>query len=152
MERISWTSIGAPPNLLTRFCGGRSRPPSVACLQQGKLDCERPEYLTGRDRAGGQAGVGRARWAMCTFRRKLRLILRRRAASTVAAHLRRDLCVQQVARKEDRAFSRDLRNKRVRATPRATSCDQGRRLLEIDAPRCLFCYCDTLGGCRRGMP
>src|SRR5262249_21447903 len=54
----------------------------------------------------------RARWAMCIYRRRLRLISRRRLQGTIAVHARGDSSVQQVARKEDRAFSRDLLKRR----------------------------------------
>jgi hypothetical protein len=49
----------------------------------------------------------RARWAMCIYRRKRRLILRKCAAKYYC-HPRSDPGVQQVKCKEDRAFSRDL--------------------------------------------
>ena len=62
----------------------------------------------------------RARWAMCISRRKPRLISQRRLQGSVAAHPRGDWCVQQVAYKEDRAFSRDL----LKRTPRQRWSDK----------------------------
>jgi hypothetical protein len=59
--------------------------------------------------------------AMCIYRRRLRLISRRRAVRYYCSPPPGDPCVQEVACKEDRAFSRDLLSGRVPFDPEASA-------------------------------